>query len=234
MLTSESLSTLKKLHLPWQPVAVAFLAAPPSGVKRVDRAAPAGCAYWKRASEGEAFYTTADDHQNCPIGAFTHGVTLAPAKAAELESLVGTMIQLQYLRSDEVAGIPRRQQPLHVAAYAPIDRATFDADVVVFRGNPRQIMLLSEAVRAAGAFEAGTTMGRPACAMLPRALDSATSVASVGCIGNRVYTELADDELYLAVPGTALKATLDKLEAILVANAELETFHRQRAETLAG
>ena len=44
---------------------------------------------------------------------------------------------------------------------------TFDPDVVVFRGNARQIMLLSEAARAAGVFEEATTMGRPACAILP-------------------------------------------------------------------
>jgi len=33
-----------------------------------------------------------EDHQNCPVGAFTHGVTLAPAKAQELQSLVGLMV----------------------------------------------------------------------------------------------------------------------------------------------
>lgn len=225
--------TLAKINLRRQPVAVAFLPAPPPGLDRVKKAAPAGCGYWKRASEGSAFYTTAEDHQNCPVGAFTHGVTLPPAKAAELESLVSTMIQLQYLRSEEIPDLPRRQTPMQVAAYAPLDLATFEADVVVFRGNARQVMLLSEAARSAGAFESATTMGRPACAMIPRSLDAAAAVASVGCIGNRVYTDLGDDELYLSVPGTALKATLEKLETILTANSELEKFHRQRAATLA-
>jgi len=87
--------------------------------------------------------------------------------------------------------------------------------------------------RTAGAFEAGTAMGRPACAMLPQALNSTAAVASVGCIGNRVYTDLGDDELYLAVPARALDGTLGRLETILVANAELEKFHRQRATALA-
>ena len=44
------------------------------------------------AAEGQAFYTTAADHTNCPIGAFTHGVELSPAKAQELQGLIGTMI----------------------------------------------------------------------------------------------------------------------------------------------
>ena len=231
-MTSLDMQSLTKLDLARPPVAVAFLASPPDGMSRIDRPAPAGCGYWKLASEGRSFYTTADDHQNCPIGALTHGVTLSPAKAEELQSLVGTMIQLQYLRSDEVAGIPHRDQPMEVAAYAPFDRATFVPDVVIFRGNARQIMLLSEAARAAGVFEGGAAMGRPACAMLPHALAAATSVASVGCIGNRVYTELADDELYLAVPAKALVPMLEKLETIITANLELETFHRQRKASL--
>ena len=167
---------------------------------------PAGCSYWKHASEGHAFYTTPEDHENCAVGAFTHGVTLAPEKARELESLVGTMVQLQYLRSEEVAGIPHREAPMQTVAYAPLGQATFEPDVVVFRGNARQIMLISEAARAAGIFESAAAMGRPACAMIPQAASSASGVASVGCIGNRVYTELGDDELYFASSGKGAAA----------------------------
>jgi uncharacterized protein (DUF169 family) len=228
-----SLKTLSQLKLTTPPVAVGFLDSPPAGLSRIDKPAPAGCGYWKLASEGQAFYTTADDHQNCPVGAFTHGVNLPPAKAEELQSLVGMMIEMTYLSSDEVPNIPHRTTPMQIAAYAPLDRATFDADVIVFRGNAKQIMLLSEAARAAGAFETGTAMGRPACAVLPHAIDAGMSVASVGCIGNRVYTGLFDDELYLAVPGKALEGTLAKLETILTANAQLEAFHRRRAAALA-
>jgi uncharacterized protein (DUF169 family) len=228
-----SLNSLSKLNLATPPVAVGFLDSPPAGLSRVDKPAPAGCGYWKLASDGQAFYTTADDHQNCPVGAFTHGVNLPPAKAEELQSLVGMMIEMKYLTSDEVPEIPHRTQPMQIAAYAPLDRATFAADVIVFRGNAKQIMLLSEAARAAGAFETGTAMGRPACAVLPHAIDAGASVASVGCIGNRVYTGLSDDELYLAVPAKALEGTLAKLDTILTANVQLEAFHRQRAAALA-
>mgnify|MGYP001304265362 CR=1 FL=1 len=223
---------LSKIGLTSAPVAIAFLPAPPAGVSRVDRAAPAGCGYWKQASEGQAFYTTADDHANCPVGAFTHGVTLSPEKGQELQALVGTMIELKYLKGEEIPTLPHRTEPMAIAAYAPLATATFEPDVVVFRGNARQIMLLWEAAHAAGAFTSGTVMGRPACAMLPQALDARSGVASVGCIGNRVYTGLGDDELYLTVPGPRVQQTLDQLDTILNANAALEQFHRQRAATL--
>jgi uncharacterized protein (DUF169 family) len=225
-------SALESLSLTHPPVAVAFLDEAPSGLPHVDAAAAASCGYWKLASEGRAFYTTADDHQNCPVGAFTHGVVLSPAKREELQSLIGIMGQLQYLRVEEVPGIPHRASPLRVAAYAPLDQAVFRPDAVIFRGTPKQIMLLSEAARAAGAFDTGAAMGRPTCAMLPHALDTGVSVASLGCIGNRVYTALGDDELYLAVPGPAVDRMLEQLGTIVSANDTLQEFHRERAATL--
>src|SRR4029079_3674724 len=83
---------IERLNLSKSPVAVAFLDSPPTDLQRVDRPAPAGCSYWKMASEGSSFYTTDEDHQNCPVGAFTHGVSLPPGKSEELQDLVGTMI----------------------------------------------------------------------------------------------------------------------------------------------
>jgi uncharacterized protein (DUF169 family) len=223
---------LSGLELGSQPVAMAFLPAPPPGLQKIARLEAASCGYWRRASEGHSFYTTANDHQNCPIGMFTHGVTPAPGKAEELESIIGLMVELKYLRAEEVATIPHRTEPTHIVAYAPLTETTFDPDVVIFRGTVRQIMLLSEAARAAGILD-GSTMGRPACAMIPYASTTMAAVASVGCIGNRVYTGLGDDELYLTVPGSRLGQLLEKLGSILTANVELEAFHRGRAAAVA-
>ena len=223
------LEPLGRMNLDRSPVAVAFLAEPPAAMQRIGHPEPAGCGYWKHASEGHAFYTTPADHENCAVGAFTHGVTLSPEKSTELESLVGTMIQLRYLRSEEVPAIPRRTAPMQVVAYAPLAQAPFDPDAVIFRGNARQIMLISEAARAAGVFESGAAMGRPACAVIPHAMEAAIGVASIGCIGNRVYTGLGDDELYLAVPGKSVARVLEQLSVMLTANAALERFHRERA-----
>jgi uncharacterized protein (DUF169 family) len=227
------MKTIDQVQFSHSPIAVAFLDAPPAGLPRVDRKLAAGCGYWKHASDGHAFYTTGEDHQGCPVGAFTHGVTLPPATAAELQALVGTMIELKYLDSKEVPSIPHRERPMEIAAYAPLDRAAFAPDVVIFRGNARQIMLISEAARSAGIFGAGAAMGRPACAVIPQAISAANAgIASIGCIGNRVYTELGDDELYFAVPGAAVEPTLEHLSTILTANNALEAFHRQRKAAL--
>ena len=220
------------LDLRWPPVALAFRPAAPAGVRRVDAPGPAGCAYWKSAAEGGVFYTEAADHENCTVGAHTHGVPLPPEKAKELEALVGTMVGLEYIRMDEIATLPQRPGPFGVAVYAPLAGTPCDPDVVLVRGNARQVMLLAEAARAAGIGHDGATMGRPACAMIPEAMRSARGTTSLGCIGNRVYARLDDEELYFALPGPRVAEVVEKLETIVEANRTLETFHRQRRDTL--
>jgi uncharacterized protein (DUF169 family) len=220
------------LGLRTAPVAIAFQPAPPPGVPRVDEAGPSSCTYWKKAAAGQTFYTQAPDHYNCPIGAYTHGLDLPPQQTQELHGVLGTMFSLGYLRQEEVPGIPRRQESFGVAVYAPLAEAPFAPDVVLVCGNARQVMLLSEAAQAAGVGTESGLIGRPTCAALPEALRSGRAVASLGCIGNRVYTELADEELYFALPGKHLAGVMEKLETILVANRELESYHRAKRASL--
>ena len=190
---------------------------------------PAGCGYWRRAAAGEVFYTVADDHKSCPVGAHTHHVPLSPAESEGLMSLVQTMVGLQYLTMEEVPQIPRRTTPLQVAVYAPLDATPVPPDVVLVRGNARQLMLLAEAAQAAGVAGAGPTMGRPTCSVVPEAINAGRTAASFGCVGNRVYTGASDDEAYFAVPGSQLPQVEDRLAVIVDANRELERFHRARA-----
>ena len=227
MQQTNPIQQLLGLRLP--PVALTFTAEAPEGVSRVPAGAPAGCAFWKRAADGETFYTEAPDHYGCPVGAHTHGVELPPEKAEELEGLIGVMTGLEYIRMEEVATLPRREEPFRVAVYAPLAEAPCPPDVVRVRGTARQLMLLAEAAQLAGIPSQNAAMGRPACAVVPETLRSGRSATSLGCIGNRVYTELADEEFYFAVPGPHLEAVTEKLSVIVRANEELEGFHRARA-----
>ena len=107
---------------------------------------------WNRlAAEGRAFYTEATDHHGCPIGAYTHGTELTGEVKKELEGVVATMLSLNYIRAEEIPGIPRREGAFGVAVYAPLALAEGEPDVVIIAGNARQIMLLAEAA-GAGAF----------------------------------------------------------------------------------
>ena len=52
-------------------------------------------------------------------------------------------------------------------------------------------------------------------------------------MGNRVYTDLGDDELYVVIPGPALARLVAELATITAANATLGDYHRQRRRDLA-
>ena len=210
------------LNLASRPVAVSFTATAPAGVPRVAKAGPAGCAYWKQAAEGAVFYTEAADHYNCPVGSFTHGIALPPERARELEDVVGTMVGLHYIRMEEVGALPRRTEPFRLAVYAPLAETPTPPDVV----------LVAEAARAAGIAGDGAAMGRPACAMIPAVLGGPTGVTSLGCIGNRVYTGLGDDELYFTIPGPRVGDVVERLETVMDANRALETYHEGRRATV--
>ena len=90
-------------------------------------------------------------------------------------------------------------------------------------------MLLAEAAHAAGVVGNGSVMGRPTCAVLPEAINTARTAASFGCVGNRVYTGTADSDAYFAIPGPQVGAIEDSLAVIVRANRELKTFHTKRA-----
>jgi uncharacterized protein (DUF169 family) len=59
------------------------------------------------------------------------------------------------------------------------------------------------------------------------------AIASTGCIGNRVYTDLGEDELYVAVPGRDVPRMAAEVATILSANAALADYHRERRRALA-
>jgi uncharacterized protein (DUF169 family) len=174
------------------------------------------------------FFTSADDHKCCPIGAHTHNVTLSPSEQQALSGLVQTMVGLSYIRMEDVPKIPTRRTPMQVAVYGPLSAAQVPPDVVLVRGNARQLMLLAEAAQVAGIAGSQPTMGRPTCAVLPEAINSDRTAASFGCVGNRVYTGAGDTEAYFAIPGQHLGAVEQGLRVIMRANEELEKFHRAR------
>lgn len=217
------------LGLRFPPVAIAFREAAPPGMRRIESPAAAGCAYWRLASEGNVFYTEARDHYSCPVGAHTHGVELPPDVAEALNGLVQTMIGMQYISMDEIGTIPRLPGAFGVAMYAPLEEAPFEPDIVLVRGAPKQLMLLAEASQAAGVAGGGATLGRPTCSILPQTLESQRPATSFGCIGNRVYTGLGDDEGYYAIPGAHVADIVSRLAVITEANRRLEHFHKERA-----
>ena len=222
----------ESLMLQRRPVAVTFREAPPAGVRQFAGTEPSGCSFWRLAAGGQTFYTIPSDHYNCAIGSYTHHIPLPPERAQELDQTLSFMTSIDYIKMDEVPTIPRLPQMPRVIIYAPLADTPVDPDVVLVAGRPGRVMLLQEAAIRAGVGAQVPLLARPTCMALPAALSQGI-VTSTGCIGNRVYTDLGDDELYVVVPGRNLTQVTAALQTIEAANAKLTEYHRGQRHTLA-
>jgi uncharacterized protein (DUF169 family) len=59
------------------------------------------------------------------------------------------------------------------------------------------------------------------------------AMLSLGCMGNRVYTGLGEDEMYFVLRGKDLAAVAEVLGTITRANARLQEYAKGRREELA-
>jgi uncharacterized protein (DUF169 family) len=217
-----------------RPITVTFLGAPPENVSKFDGSEPSGCSFWRLAAEGCTFYTVPENHFNCAVGAYTHNIALSPEREKETEQTLKMMFDLGYVKPEEVPQIPRLAKPPVAILYAPLGESQTEPDVVLFALKPAQAMLLQEAAGRAGVGSGAPALGRPTCMALPAALQHGT-ITSLGCIGNRVYTGLAEHEMYVVLRGKDLNAVFSALSTIQSANAALKDYatgRRQQLSTL--
>ena len=213
-----------------RPIAVAFCDEAPAGVTRLAGTQPSGCSFWKLAAEGRTFFTLPGDHYNCPVGAYTHNIPLPEGREQELPQVLGLMTEIGYLKMEEVPGIPRLSKTPGAIVYSPLADAPVPPDVVIAAAPPSGLMLLHEAATRSGA-TVEPLMGRPTCMAIPAAL-SHSMASSLGCIGNRIYTALPNNELYTVISGAELAGIAEQLSTIASANVALTEYHRGRLASL--
>jgi uncharacterized protein (DUF169 family) len=220
------------VKLPRRPVAVSFLDSAPANVQKFSGTEPSGCSYWRLAAEGRVFYTVPEDHFNCAVGAYTHNISLSPEREKETQQTLKMMFELNYVKPEEVPTIPRLAKAPAAIAYAPLGDSPFAPDVVLFSCKPSAAMLLNEAANRAGIASGAPALGRPTCMALPASLQHG-AILSLGCIGNRVYTGLGEDEVYVVFRGRDLAIVADALGIIVSANAALSDYAADRRRHLA-
>jgi uncharacterized protein (DUF169 family) len=215
-----------------RPVAVAFVDAAPANVERFSGTEPSGCSFWRLAAAGRVFYTVPENHFNCAVGAYTHNISLSPEREKETEQTLKMMFDLGYVKPEEVPQIPRLAKAPAAIVYAPLGESPVAPDVVLFACKPAGAMLLNEAANRAGVASGAPALGRPTCMALPASLQYG-AILSLGCMGNRVYTGLGEDEMYFVLRGRDLGAVADALSVITRANAALHDYAKGRREQLA-
>ena len=217
------------LGLQTKPVALALADAPPKGVRTFEGSVPSACTFWRRA-ESAVFYATAAQHFRCPVGTMVMGFEMPDEVKQELMGLVGVMVEGGYLGTDEAPKIPTLPRKSAGVVYGPLQDFPIDPDAIVLWLTPRQAMLMSEASGAC-AWTGSTpaaTLGRPACAAIPTAVSRGAMTASLGCVGMRTYTEVADDYMLAVVPAAAVPQLVETLNDVVGANRAMGEFHRAR------
>jgi hypothetical protein len=90
------------------------------------------------------------------------------------------------------------------------------------------MLILSEAVQQVENHHA-PAMGRPACAVVPQAMNTGEAALSLGCCGARAYLDILSEEVAMfAVPGAKLGQYVQRIESLAKANAVLSSFHQLR------
>ena len=217
------------LQLVLAPVAVCFSDEVPAGVAPYPgNDIAAGCEFWERASNS-VFSTSAENHALCSIGVYTHNLADAPeSQQHELETTLGTMISLDYIREQEVQAIPVVEKQSRYVIYGPLAEVPTEPDAVILFAHSQQGLILTEATERIDASTA-LAMGRPACAVIPQVMNQGRAAMSLGCCGARAYLDALSDNVALwALPGSKVEAYADQVETLAKANRVLTGFHEQR------
>jgi Uncharacterized protein conserved in archaea len=203
------LSTL--LSLTETPVAVSF-DADPVGAAPLEQQ-PAGCCFWEPAQQ-QRLDTVADDHANCSVGSYTHG--LIPLEKAAAGEDTAALVGSGWVGEADLIAAPALPFTPSSITYQPLAEASA-ADVVLVRLSSTALMTLM------GAVPDISLAGKPQCMIVPLAHAGQVSV-SPGCAVSRTRTRLPDDALNCAIPASELGSVIERLEASTAADRLVSTF----------
>lgn len=225
----------ERLTLERQPVALAFVEAPPASVEEFEGDVPSACSFWARAEAG-VFYASAEKHFNCAIGAMTMGFDLPESVMSALQGVVTQMCADGYISPDEPPAIPTEGRPKAGIVYGPLRSFPLAPDLVLLWLRPEQAMVFSEAAGTAdwSTDDQPVALGRPTCAALPAALAKNHGTMSLGCMGMRTYTGVPASLLLAALPGSQAGAFLEALDRAGDANEKMRGYYEAQKERFAG
>ena len=146
ILNKENLAVLEKFDFDVPPVGVKFTAQPPNMVERLDESL-AFCEMLKRAQEGKAFFADVKNH-TCEAGLYVLGQADAPEPFISGEFGAGLQIYEEPRSASRLyLHIPRiGKGVVHHVAFAPLDKLTFDPDLLILLAETSQTEILLRAM----------------------------------------------------------------------------------------
>jgi uncharacterized protein (DUF169 family) len=128
--------------------------------------------------------------------------------------------------------IPVLDRQARVVIYGPLASVPVSPDVVLLFVSGAQALILTEASQQIEN-ALPPALGRPACAVVPLALNTGRTALSLGCCGARAYLDILTPDISLyAIPGSKLKAFTERVESLARANSVLAAFHASRRKQI--
>jgi uncharacterized protein (DUF169 family) len=118
---------------------------------------------------------------------------------------VAALLASGWVTMDMVPQIPVITQRANFITYGPLQDTTLDPDVVLLRLNPKQVMILHDAVPEL------RLEGKPQCHIIAIAKEHHQVAASVGCMLSRVRTGLPNSQMTCAIPAPQLADVVARL-----------------------
>jgi hypothetical protein len=164
---------------------------------------------------------------------YTHHMPLTTAaQQDDLNTCLKVFGDLGYVLPQEIAGIPVLQQEPKYVTYAPLASTPVAPSTVLLFADSRQSLAITEAVQQV---EPGVppALGRPACAVIPQAVNTRKPAMSLGCCGARAYLDVLTDDFALwALPGERIGEYANRIKVLADANQILTKFHQLRRQDI--
>tara|TARA_B100000809_G_C14989388_1_gene477438 strand:+ start:265 stop:975 length:711 start_codon:yes stop_codon:yes gene_type:complete len=217
------------------PIAMALVNDQPQGVEVFEGDVPSFCTFWRMA-EKKAFYAPAQKHFNCPIGAMVLGFDMPEEVQEQLGGMVKKMCECSYLSEDEPANIPTIKEKHTGAVYGPLNDFPVDPQLILMWLKPSQAMIFNEALGCCKWSDnmGSMALGRPACAVIPTALNDSPFGMSLGCTGMRTFTEISDEHILATLNCKEIDTFLTSLQTTVSANKGMKEFYLEHKKNITG
>lgn len=201
------------LWLKFPAVAISFGKEPPSDLQKLDSKMEF-CRMWAEAQKGKSFFVTPENH-SCSTGTYHLGLRNEDVR----EEVCRFWIEQVYAYSQDavkkyVASLSHLNRELvSLICLAPLEKATFQPDLILVRCTPEQAMLLlwsytyntGETVQG----ETGTAMCQT---LIVKPLLQGKPSFSIGDPGGTYGVGLSSDELMVSLPYSLLAMMIKTLK----------------------
>jgi uncharacterized protein (DUF169 family) len=218
---NEILSSKIKEHIGLEisPVAVKLFidkSEIPEEISKVDGNEHRHCEMVQKANKGDIFYATAAELQGCKGGVGALGLMEMPEpiKTGAMHHSMGKFSSRGAAKRT-VDAIPKIEPTMDAIAYAPLENAPFDPDVVIIIAKPLQAMKISQGMlyNMGGRLEANFGGIQSICSDTTAGpYNTGKPNFTLGCFGSRKFAKVQADEIIVGMNGENLSELVKALD----------------------